>query len=66
MDMAYAMVNSNMQDIVSYMKDIVELSDKLGLKQAISDIKSIQSNLGLRQKDIIKHSLVQLFGAYPL
>ena len=44
----------------------IEALDGTDKKQAISDIKSIQLDLGLRQKDIVKYSLVQLFGAYPL
>lgn len=43
----------------------IEALDATDRKQAIGDIKDIQLNLGLKQKDIIKHSLVQLFGAYP-
>lgn len=44
----------------------IEALDSSDKKQAIKDIKFSQDNLGLRNKDIIKYSLVQLFGAYPL
>jgi adenylate cyclase class IV len=43
----------------------IEALDATDRKQAIQDIKDIQQSLGLTNKDIIKHSLVQLFGAYP-
>jgi adenylate cyclase class IV len=43
----------------------IEALDATDRKQAIRDIKNVQLSLGLSNKDIIKHSLVQLFGAYP-
>lgn len=43
----------------------IEALDATDRKQAIKDIKDVQLSLGLTNKDIIKHSLVQLFGAYP-
>lgn len=43
----------------------IEVLDSTDKKNAIEEIKNIQNNLGLRNKDIIKYSLVQLFGAYP-
>ena len=43
----------------------IEVLDVETRQEAIKEIGRYQNLLGLRKKDIIKHSLIQLFGAYP-
>jgi hypothetical protein len=60
-DMAYAMVNNNGQDVLKYMKTIVGNADALGLKSAVDQMigKRAESNLG--NKDSLLNILAEIF-----
>lgn len=60
-DMAYAMVNNNGQDVLKYMKTIVGNADALGLKNAVDQMigKRAESNLG--NKDSLLNILAEIF-----
>ncbi|MBK9283718.1 MAG: hypothetical protein IPM51_05290 [Sphingobacteriaceae bacterium] len=60
-DMSYAMVSDNGQDVLKYMKNVMSLSDGLGLKNAVSAMvgKRAESNLG--NKDSLFKIIDEIF-----
>ena len=62
-DMAYAMVNNNGQDVLKYMKTIVGNADALGLKNSVDQMigKRAESNLG--NKDSLLNTKLWYIGS---
>jgi hypothetical protein len=60
-DMAYAMTQDKGEDVLRYMKQVVKMSDELGLKGAVSTMvgKRAESNLG--SKDSLFRILDEIF-----
>ncbi len=60
-DMAYAMVNDNGQDVLQYMKDVMIMSDALGLKNAVSVMVGKRAETNLNNKDSLFKILDEIF-----
>lgn len=60
-DMAYAMVNEKGPDVLSYMKNILMLSDALGLRGAVSNMVGKRAESNLNSKDSLFKILDEIF-----
>lgn len=60
-DMAYAMVNEKGPDVLQYMKDILILSDALGLKGAVDQMVGKRAESNLNSKDSLFKILDEIF-----
>ncbi|MBL7930749.1 MAG: hypothetical protein JNL60_02545 [Bacteroidia bacterium] len=60
-DMAYAMVNEKGPDVLTYMKDILILSDGLGLRGAVSTMVGKRAESNLNSKDSLFKILDEIF-----
>lgn len=60
-DMAYAMVNQNGEDVLKYMKDVLIISDALGLKNAVSIMVGKRAESNLNNKDSLFKILDEIF-----
>lgn len=60
-DMAYAMVNEKGPDVLTYMKDILVLSDGLGLRGAVSTMVGKRAESNLNSKDSLFKILDEIF-----
>lgn len=60
-DMAYAMVNDNGQDVLQYLKDVMIMSDGLGLKNAVSVMVGKRAETNLSNKDSLFKILDEIF-----
>src|SRR5690606_25163038 len=60
-DMAYAMVNEKGPDVLAYMKDILILSDGLGLRGAVSTMVGKRAESNLNSKDSLFKILDEIF-----
>lgn len=60
-DMAYAMVNDKGEDVLKYMKNVMMLSDKLGLKSAVDVMVGKRAENNLSNKDSLFKILDEIF-----
>lgn len=60
-DMAYAMVNEKGPDVLQYMKNILSLSDALGLKGAVNGMVGKRAESNLSNKDSLFEILDEIF-----
>ncbi len=60
-DMAYAMVNEKGPDVLTYMKNILILSDGLGLRGAVSNMVGKRAESNLNSKDSLFKILDEIF-----
>ncbi|PBQ33872.1 hypothetical protein CNR22_19480 [Sphingobacteriaceae bacterium] len=60
-DMAYAMMNEKGPDVLQYMKDILILSDALGLKGAVDQMIGKRAESNLNSKDSLFKILDEIF-----
>jgi hypothetical protein len=60
-DMAYAMVNEKGPDVLQYMKNILTLSDALGLKGAVNIMVGKRAESNLNSKDSLFKILDEIF-----
>lgn len=60
-DMAYAMVNDKGQDVLNYMKDVMIISDALGLRNAVSVMVGQRAENNLNNKDSLFKLLDEIF-----
>ena len=60
-DMAYAMVNEKGPDVLQYMKDILIISDALGLKGAVDMMVGKRAESNLNSKDSLFKILDEIF-----
>ena len=60
-DMAYAMDNNNGQDVLLYMKNVMSISDGLGLKNSIINMVGKRAETNLSNKDSLFQILDEIF-----
>ncbi|MCA0429541.1 MAG: hypothetical protein LCH32_03450 [Bacteroidetes bacterium] len=60
-DMAYAMVNDKGEDVLKYMKNVMMLSDKLGLKSAVDVMVGKRAENNLSNRDSLFKILDEIF-----
>ncbi len=60
-DMAYAMDNNNGQDVLLYMKNVMSISEGLGLKNSIINMVGKRAETNLSNKDSLFKILDELF-----
>lgn len=60
-DMAYAMVNDKGEDVLKYMKNVLQLSDNLGLKGAVNAMVGKRAESNLNNKDSLFKILDEIF-----
>ena len=60
-DMAYAMVNQKGDDVLQYMKDVLIISDALGLKNAVSGMVGKRAESNLNNTDSLFKILDEIF-----
>jgi hypothetical protein len=60
-DMAFAMVNNNGQDMLMYMKSVMELADALGLRNAVSNMVGKRAESNISNKDSLFRILDEIF-----
>lgn len=60
-DMAYAMINDKGQDVLQYMKDVLIISDALGLKNAVSVMVGKRAEQNLSNRDSLFKILDEIF-----
>lgn len=60
-DMAYAMVNGKGEDVLAYMKDVLIISDALGLKSAVSAMVGKRAELNLNNRDSLFKILDEIY-----
>lgn len=60
-DMAYAMTNDKGQDVLNYMKDVIIISDALGLRNAVSNMVGQRAENNLNNKDSLFKLLDEIF-----
>ncbi|MBS1651653.1 MAG: hypothetical protein JSU07_06545 [Bacteroidetes bacterium] len=60
-DMAYAMVHDNGQEVLKYMKGVVQISDNLGLKNAVSGMVGKRAENNISNKDSLFKILDEIF-----
>lgn len=60
-DMAYAMISDNGQDVLQYMKPILTVSDALGLKGAMNTMVGQRAESNLSNKDSLFKILDEIF-----
>jgi hypothetical protein len=59
--MSYAMVSDNGQDVLKYMKNVMQLSDGLGLKNAVSGMVGKRAENNIANKDSLFKILDEIF-----
>lgn len=60
-DMCYAMVNDKGEDVLKYMKNVVSISDVLGLKGAVNAMVGKRAESNLNNKDSLFKILDEIF-----
>lgn len=60
-DMCYAMVSENGEDVLKYMKNVISLSDALGLKGAVNGMVGKRAENNLSNKDSLFKILDEIF-----
>jgi hypothetical protein len=60
-DMAYAMVSDNGEDVIKYMKNVMMLSDALGLKAAVNSMVGKRAENNISNRDSLFKILDEIF-----
>ncbi|MDX2174418.1 MAG: hypothetical protein SFY56_15050 [Bacteroidota bacterium] len=60
-DMSYAMVNDKGEDVLKYMKNVMQISDKLGLKSAVDVMVGKRAETNISNKDSLFKILDEIF-----